>query len=315
MSQTRDLTTRLSAIPPPVQGALLMTGATLGFSMMAGLIRFASASLDPLQIVFFRNVFALLVMSIWLARAGLGGLRTQRIGLHFARATFGLAAMSCWFSAVALLPLAQAVALNFTVPLFATIAAALVLGEIVRLRRWSATIVGFLGVLVIVRPGFETVSPATGLPILAALFMAAAATSIKSLSRTEDPSAMVFYMNLFLTPMSLVPALFVWQWPDPVTFAACVGIGLLAAGSHQLMTRAFTRADASAIVPFQYLRLPFTAVIAFLAFAEIPDIWTLVGAIIIAGSAIYIAQREAAANKAARAAAAATDSDRYAVRD
>ncbi len=294
------LSARLSASPPVVQGALLMVGATLGFSMMAGLIRFASASLDPLQVVFFRNVFALMFMLPWLARAGLGGLRTERLGLHFARAALGLCAMASWFSAVALLPLAQAVALNFTVPLFATIAAALVLGEVVRLRRWSATIVGFLGVLVIVRPGFETVSPATGLPILAALFMAASATSIKALSRTEDPSAMVFYMNLFLTPMSLVPALFVWQWPDAATLAAVVGIGLLAAGSHQLMTRAFARADASAIVPFQYLRLPFTALIGFVAFAEVPDVWTWVGAAIIAGAAIYIAHREAAAQRAAR---------------
>ena len=295
MSLLQRFNTRIAAIPPVVQGVLLMTGATFGFSLMAGLIRYSSQSLDPLQIVFFRNLFALAFMLPWLARVGLGGLRTRRLGLHVTRAVFGLCAMSSWFSAVALLPLAQAVSLNFTVPLFATIAAALVLGEVVRLRRWTATAIGFLGVLVIVRPGFESISPATGLPILAALFMAAAATAIKSLSRTEDPSAMVFYMNFFLTPMSLIPALFVWRWPDPATFGAVVLIGLLAALSHQLMTRAFARADASAIMPLQYMRLPFTAAVGYFAFAEVPDIWTFLGAVIIAGSAIYIAQREAAA--------------------
>ena len=312
MSTPRRLAVRIAAIPRPVQGALLMIVATFGFSLMAGLIRFASQSLDPFQIVFFRNFFALLFMMPWLARAGLGGLRTERLGLHFGRAAFGLCAMSSWFSAVALLPLAQAVALNFTVPLFATIAAALVLGEVVRMRRWTATIVGFLGVLVIVRPGFEDVSPATSLPILAALFMAGAATAIKSLSDTENPDAMVFYMNLFLTPMSLIPALFVWQWPDMATFGAVVLIGLIAATAHQVMTRAFARADASAIIPFQYMRLPFSAGVGFLAFGEVPDAWTLAGALVIAGSAIYIAEREAAAARVERKKA---HTDRHTLRD
>jgi drug/metabolite transporter (DMT)-like permease len=289
-----------------------MVGATFGFSLMAGLIRYASASLDPLQIVFFRNAFALLFMLPWLARVGFGGLRTGRLGLHFTRAAFGLCAMSSWFTAVALLPLAQAVALNFTVPLFATIAAALVLGEIVRARRWTATIVGFLGVIVIVRPGFESVSPATALPVLAALFMAATAVAVKALSRTEDASAMVFYMNLFLAPMSLIPALFVWRWPDPATWLAVALIGLIAALAHQLLVRSFAKADASAVIPFQYARLPFSAGVGFLAFGEVPDIWTLVGALIIAGAAVYIAQREAAAHKAE---ARAATPDRYVSRD
>jgi drug/metabolite transporter (DMT)-like permease len=293
-----SLPRRLAAVPPVVQGLALMTGATLGFSIMAGLIRFASHELDPPQIVFFRNLFALAFMVPWLMQAGFGGLRTERLGLHLGRAALGLGAMSCWFAAVALLPLAQAVALNFTVPLFGTILAVLILGEVVRLRRWSATLIGFLGVLVIVRPGFESVSPATALPILAAMFMASAAICVKSLSRTENPSAMVFYMNLFLTPMSLLPALWVWRWPGWETLLALIAIGLLAAGAHQLMTRAFAKADASAVMPLQYLRLPFTALIGFVVFSEVPDVWTFIGAAIIAASAIYIAQREARAARA-----------------
>jgi drug/metabolite transporter (DMT)-like permease len=205
-----------------------------------------------------------------------------------------MAAMTCWFFSVALLPLAQAVALNFTVPLFATAGAALILGELVRRRRWTATVVGFLGVLVILRPGFAEVTPATGLPIAAALFMAAAVLLLKTLASSENPNATVFYMNLLLTPMSLVPALFVWRWPDWETWAMMVAVGALAVLAHSMLTRAYVHADASAVIPFHYMQLPFVAAIAFAAFGEVPDLWTLAGAAVIAGSAIYIARREAA---------------------
>lgn len=282
-----------TALSPPMRGALLMTGAALGFSCMVALIRSGSAELNPLQIAFFRNAFALLFMLPWLAHAGLAGLRTSRIGLHLGRSLIGLAAMACWFYAVALLPLAQAVSLNFTTPLFATAGAALILHERVRLRRWSATVVGFLGVLVIVRPGFAELSPATALPILAAVFMASAALVIKTLAKSENPNAVVFYMNLFLTPMSLVPALFVWRWPTWETLGLMALVGLLAVISHSMLTRAYVQADASAVVPLLYTQLPFVGLIGFLAFGEVPDIWTLLGAVIIAGSAIYIARREA----------------------
>ncbi len=287
------LAARFAALSPPVRGALLMTGAAVGFSIMVALIRTASGTLDPLQIAFFRNAFALLFMLPWLARAGVSALRTERIGMHFGRAAIGQAAMTCWFYSVALLPLAQAVSLNFTVPLFATAGAALILGETVRLRRWSATVVGFLGVLVIVRPGVAEVTPATGLPILAAVFMAATVLVVKTLSRSENPNAVVFYMNLFLTPMTLLPALFVWRWPGWEVWGAMALVGALAVVSHSMLTRAYVHADASAVIPFHYTQLPFVALIAFLAFGEVPDGWTLLGAAIIAGSAIYIARREA----------------------
>jgi drug/metabolite transporter (DMT)-like permease len=288
MSMRTAFAERFGMIPAPVQGAIMMSGAAFGFSLMAGLIRFASESLEPLQVVFFRNFFALLFMLPWLTSAGVSGLRTRRFGLHLLRAVVGLVSMGLWFTSIALLPLAQAVSLNFTVPLFTTAGAALVLGEVVRARRWTATIVGFLGVLVIVRPGMQEVSPVLMLPILAALTMAAAVLMVKTLSRTEDANAMVFYMNFFLAPLSLIPALFVWRWPDWPTLAAMAGVGLIAVLAHILVARSFKLADASAVVPFQYARLPFTALVGFLFFAEVPDVWTFVAAGIIAAVPIYI---------------------------
>ena len=270
-----------------------MTAAAFCFSIMNVAIRIVSGELDPLQIAFFRNLFALAFMLPWLARAGLTGLATRRIGTHLWRAAMGMLAMVCWFYSIALLPLAEAVALNFTVPLFATAGAALFLGEIVRARRWSATLVGFLGVLVILRPGFTELSASMALPVLAAVFMALATLIVKSLSRSESPAAIVLYMNLILTPLSLVPALFVWRWPSWTALALLVLIGLLAALAHIALTRAYTKADASAVMPFDYARLPFVAALAFLVFGQVPDLWTWAGAAIIAGSAIYIARREA----------------------
>jgi len=276
-----------------MQGALYMTGAALCFAIMNALIRFAAVELHPLQIAFLRNFFALAFMLPWLASVGLQALRTERLGLHLWRAFFGLLAMLTWFTSVAVLPLGEAVALNFTVPLFATVGAALVLRETVRARRWTATAVGFLGVLVVLRPGFAESTPAMGLPIVAAVFMACAIMTVKSLSRTENPATIVLYMNLFLAPLSLLPALFVWVWPSWAVLGYSAALGGIAALAHMALTRAYAKADASAVVPFDYARLPFVAVIAYFAFGETSDLWTWVGAGIIAASSIYIARREA----------------------
>ncbi len=303
MSQPSARATSLQNLSAPVRGALYMTAAALGFSFMNILIRILSAELEPLQIAFFRNFFALSFMLPWLIRHGTGALRTERLTLHLWRALIGLGAMVFWFYSVSLLPLAEAVALNFTVPLFVTVGAALVLGEIVRARRWAATVVGFLGVLIIVQPGFAEVTWVMGLPILAAAMMAIATLIVKRLSETESTGAIVIYMNLFLTPLSLVPALFVWRWPSGETWLFLILLGFFATLAHLALTRAYVCADASAVMPFDYARLPLVAMIAYFAFGETPDAWTWVGGAVIASAAIYIAHREA---RVAREGAAAS---------
>ena len=292
MSASNTFGSRSLKLSAPLKGALYMTAAAFFFSIMNYLVRLAGQELNPIEVAFFRNLFALLFMMPWLLRVGRSGLATRRLGGHVWRALFGMGAMFCWFYSVTLMPLAEAVSLNFTVPLFATAGAALVLGEVVRARRWTATVVGFLGVLVILRPGFTDVTWVTGLPIVAAAFMACATLFVKSLSETESPNTIVLYMNLLLTPLSLVPAVFVWQWPSTTTLSYMALLGLLAAAAHIALTRAYAVADASAVLPLDYTRLPFVAAIAFLAFGEVPDLWTWVGAGIIAGSALYIAHRE-----------------------
>jgi len=301
MSSSRSLLTRWADQSAPLQGALYMTAAAFLFAMMNGAIRLLgdgvyageAGNMHPFQIAFLRNFFALSLMLPWVLRQGPGVFRTRRLNVHFWRAGVGLVAMLCWFSAVAYLPLAEAVALNFTVPLFATAGAAIFLGEVVRARRWTATVIGFLGVVIILRPGFAEFTPLMTLPVIAACFMATSVLIVKSLSGTEQPTAIVLYMNVLLTPLSLLPAVFVWRWPTLMELGLGLFIGVCAVLAHISFTRAFARTDASAIMPFDYARLPFVALLGYLLFGELPDAWTWVGAAVIAAAAIYIAQREA----------------------
>jgi drug/metabolite transporter (DMT)-like permease len=270
-----------------------MVAASTAFAAMIILIRHLTATFDPLQVVFFRNIFGLIAMLPWLVGHGVGALRTQRLGLHALRATIGIVSMICWFTALSLMPLAQATALSFTAPIFASVLAVIFLGEVMRLRRWSATAVGLLGTLIIVRPGYSSVDAAALLAIASAVLGAASPIFVKIMAPTESTGAIVTYMVLFLTTLSLVPALLVWQTPTlgEIGFAALLGFaGTL---GHLCFTRALASADATVVVPFDYFRLPAVALIAYLVFAEVPSVWTWIGGVIIAASSIYMTLREA----------------------
>jgi drug/metabolite transporter (DMT)-like permease len=286
------------AVAPPGHAALVaiswMIGAAFFFSILSAIIRHLTAEMHPLEIAFFRNLFGLVFMLPWLARSGFGSLRTGRFGLYLWRTMVGLLSMFAWFWALGLLPFAQAVALSFTTPLFATMGAALILKERVRLRRWTATIAGFIGVLVILRPGAaEALNIGAILVIVSCALSGATTLMVKDLLRTESSSAVVTYMVLLMTPISLVPALFVWTWPHPATWLIMLGMGLVATAGHLCITHSYKLADASAVLPYDYTRMIFAAAIGYVWFAEVPDRWTWIGAGIIAASAIYIAHREA----------------------
>jgi drug/metabolite transporter (DMT)-like permease len=201
--------------------------------------------------------------------------------------------MATWFYGITVVPLATATAVNFTVPLFATLAAALVLHEDVRLRRWSAVVIGFIGVLVIMRPGSERLDANLLLLLLSAATGAMNNITVKFLVRSESPGKIVALFMLYLTPLSLVPALFVWQWPSLSSVGVLIGLGSLGTVAHLSVARALAAADASACAPFEFARLPFSALIGFVWFGEVTDLWTWVGAAIIGGSSVYVAHREA----------------------
>ena len=277
----------------PMGGALWMLASTIFFTAMTAMIRYLSGSIDPLEIVFFRNLFGLAVLLPWVMRHGMVSLNTRRLPLYSLRALVGLIAMSCWFTAISQMNLGDAVALSFTAPMFATVGAILLLGEIVRVRRWVAVLIGFAGAMVILRPGFVEIPPAAYLVLMSSLMMGLSVCLVKLLARTEQVMAIVFNMVLMLTPVSLIPALFVWQTPDLMQFAWLLAIGACGTLGHICTTRAFSMAEATAVLPYDFLRLPLMAVLAWLVFDQTLDGWTGLGAAIIIGSSLYIARREA----------------------
>ncbi len=271
---------------------VMMLVSTLFFGSMAVMIRLASAELHPFEIAFFRNLFGFAFALPLLLRHGIGLLRTSHLSLYFVRCLIGIGSMLCGFWAIVHLPLAEAISISYAAPLFVTIGAALVLGEVVRIRRWTAVVVGFLGVLLIVRPGAASFNVHTLAALAAAVLSGSVAISIKFLSRTEKPDAIVLYTTLLWVPMSLVPALFVWTWPHGITWLWVVLAGFFGTAGHMFWTRALKLGDASLLTPISFVQVLVVGVYGWLLFDETVDRWTVAGATVVLASNYYIAYRE-----------------------
>jgi drug/metabolite transporter (DMT)-like permease len=276
----------------PVQAAFWMILAAFLMAGMGALVRVASAELHPFELAFFRTVLALPIMMPLLLRRGWAGLRLSQWRGYLTRACFSIGGLIGGFYALVHMRYADSIALSFTLPIFATIGAAWFLKENVRLRRWVAVAVGFIGMLVIIRPGTESLNLFSLVAVAAAASAAGATLTVKKLSRTEPAGAIVANLALYLTPMTLAFALTVWVWPSLPTWGLLAVVGLAGTLGQIALTRAYAAADASVVMPFDYLRLPLGAMFGFVLFAERPDLWTFAGAGIIAGSSIYIAYRE-----------------------
>ena len=270
-----------------------MLGGTVLFALMAVAVRLASATLHTFEVAFFRNFFGLVATLPLLLRHGPVLLKTDRMPRYLFRSLIGVLGMFCGFWAIGNLPLAQAIALSYSTPLFVTVAAVWWLGEQVRARRWIAVTVGFIGMLVIVRPGTEGFTAGSLVAVLAAVLSAAVAIQIKQLSSTEPADRIVLWTTLLWVPMSLGPALFVWEWPGGITWLWVIASGLLGTAAHLLWTRAIKLGDVSALTPISFVQLVVVAVFGYLLFDERLDRWTILGAVIIFAANVYIAHREA----------------------
>jgi drug/metabolite transporter (DMT)-like permease len=284
---------RPPAVNRPLEGAFWMIGSCAFLAALSALGRhLAQSGVDPLQIVFCRLVFAWMCMLPWLVGRGVGSLGTSQIRLYLLRACISMCAMTTWFIALALIPIGEVTALSFLAPLFTTIGAALVLGEVVRLRRWTATLIGFCGALIIIRPGMAEMSLGSWFALGSAVFMGTSALIIKTLTRGDDPWTIVFISHLIMIPMALIPALFVWTWPTLEVWLFLMATGPVAVLGHLFLTKAFSVTDVSIVAAVDFSRLPFAVLIGWLAFGELTDIWTWVGALVIFTSSLYIVRRE-----------------------
>jgi len=278
----------------PVAGALWML---LSCALIAGVATIGrhvtTAGVPPMQVVFLRLVFALITMSPLLIWRGADLVRTVQIRTYAIRSAIGLLAMTTWFVGLSLVPVGEVTAISFLSPLFATVFAVLLLGEVVRLRRWMATLVGFVGALVILRPGMTEISFGVWMIIISAIAMGLSTMFIKRLTDGDDADKVVFISTLLMTPFMLVPAILVWEWPEPELWFYLLALGPVATLGHVTLARAFVAADGSFVMGFDFARLPFAVLYGYLAFGEIIDLWTWAGAAIIFAASLYIARREA----------------------
>ena len=270
-----------------------MVGAAAAFSLLVVCVRELSASLPTPEILFFRCLFTMALLVPWALRAGRDAVRIRRPWPNLLRGVSTFAAMTMWFHAIGVVPLADAVAIQSAYPLFTILLAMLLFAERPGIRRWLATLAGFAGVLVIVRPGFVAVGLPTAMLLGAALCYAVSNICVKAMADTESPTRMVFTVNLLLLVFSAVPTALMWVTPS---LDALPWIALLAGSgfaAHMCLTRALATGEAGAVMPFDFLRLPFAALGGLMLYGEVPDLWTVAGGVLVFASAIYIAMREA----------------------
>lgn len=285
----------------PIRAVIWITLAMALFAVLAAASRKAALmGMHPLQVVFLRNLSATLFLMPMLMWRGRELLRSNALHLYGVRVGISIFSMTAWFYALALIPVAEVTAISFLGPLFGTIGAILFLGEKVRIRRITALVVGFVGAMIILRPGSEPIGLGQACAIFNAISSGLITVLLKQLSSEDDSGKIVFLTTVLMMPPTLIPALFVWETPGIEYLPVILTIGFTAVLGHYCLMRGFASTEASLVMTFDFSRLPFAVLIGWWMFGEVTDIWTWVGAAVIFASAVYITRREARLRSQAR---------------
>ena len=276
-----------------LRGMLWKTAGTFNFSIQQAIVRHVSFGLHPFEIAFFRNLFGLLFILPWFLRNGFEPLRTKFIWLHALRATLELLGMLSFFYALSITPLAQIAALGFATPIFTTILAVIFLKETVGFRRWAAILFGFAGTLVTLQLGAGPLSTGALVMLLSTVFLAFVLILVKILSRTDSSITIISYSNILMLPMSFVAALYFWQWPEWPQLMWLVILGIVSSAAGFMDTQSLKLAETHVVMPLEFLKLIWAALLGYVLFSEVPDIYTWIGGAMIFVSAAYIAVRAA----------------------
>ena len=280
---TRNFPDRI--ISDQTKAVFWMFGGMLSFSLMAISGRELSVELSTSQILFVRSVVGLLIMIIAMSCIGWGQVKTKKIEIHILRNIAHFLGQYAWFYGIALISLVEVFALEFTMPFWAAILAVVLLGERISLKRVLSISLGFIGVLIMLRPGLQIISPAALVVLGAAFLYAFAHTFTKYLSGFDAPAAIVFYMAAIQFVIAIVFCFQDLVWPSLRLLPWTIGVGVFALTANYSLTRAFKLSDLSVVMPIDYLRLPFIALVGFVFYDENPDAWVLLGgSIVVLGS-------------------------------
>lgn len=288
---------RWAALPANARGSVWMVLSSIAFAVMATCIKLLGRDLPVVEILFFRQIFVLLLVSPAIFRGFPAVLRTSRRSLHLTRSLLAFVAMTAGFTALVHLPLAEATAISFARTLFTTILAVVFLHEVVGWRRWSATLVGFLGILVVAQPSPDHLNEYALLALLSAGFVAALQIALRTLAQSERPITIMTYQNVTLSILLAGPAAYLWVTPTWQQVGFLAAVGCLMSVVQWTMIKAYGTGEASAIAPMEYGRLVFATVAGILVFEEVPTIYTAVGAVLIIGSTLYTMRRNAIRQK------------------
>ncbi|MEM6712113.1 MAG: DMT family transporter [Pseudomonadota bacterium] len=276
--------------------------SVVAFSLMVTIVKYLGDQVPIGQLVFTRAFFGLIPLMIMIGwqQSGWSALSTKRPLMHVGRALIGASAMSLWFASLGLLPLPDATAISFAAPLITTALAVIILGEVVRIYRWSAVIVGFIGVLIILSPnlglvgGLSDDTRAIGslLALASAGFMALAQIYVRQMIGTESTTAVVFYFSAFTCLFSLATVPFGWIVPDIEMTALLIVMGLLGGTGQIFLTQSFRLAPASVVAPFDYTAILFALIIGYFLFDETAGLAVLAGSVLVVGAGLFVIYRE-----------------------
>lgn len=264
----------------PVLAAFWMSGALLSFMAMAVSGRELSAELETYHILFFRSVIGVVLISALIAHQGTHLLKTQHLIRHGLRNIAHFGGQYGWFYGLAYISLAEVIAIEFTTPVWTALFAFFLLGEKLTAARLIALMLGLTGLVMILRPSTEGMNPAALAVLAGAVAYAFSYIQTKSLSATDAPLTILFYMTVMQLPFGLLPSLLDWQLPSVEMMPWVLLVGITAMSAHYCMTRAFKLADATVVVPMDFLRLPLIMLVGFIFYQEPVDIWVLAGAVV-----------------------------------